>query len=40
MGSLGRAVYTLGKLIRHTGQAMDRLGSTFQAGYFIQEHGK
>lgn len=31
-------MYTLGKLIRHTGQAMDRLGSTFQAGYFIQEH--
>lgn len=31
-------MYTLGKLIRHTGQAMDRLGSTFQAGYFIEEH--
>ncbi|KAL1546762.1 Gamma carbonic anhydrase 2, mitochondrial [Salvia divinorum] len=38
MGSLGRAVYTLGSWIRHTGQAMDRLGSTFQAGYYLQDH--
>ncbi|KAL3840298.1 hypothetical protein ACJIZ3_024889 [Penstemon smallii] len=38
MGSLGRAVYTLGNWIRQTGQAMDRLGSSFQGHYYLQEH--
>ncbi|KAK4481456.1 hypothetical protein RD792_012350 [Penstemon davidsonii] len=38
MGSLGRAVYTLGHWIRQTGQAMDRLGSSFQGNYYLQEH--
>ncbi|KAK4490315.1 hypothetical protein RD792_000982 [Penstemon davidsonii] len=37
MGTLGRAVYTLGHWIRETGQAMDRLGSRFQGNYYFQE---
>ncbi|KAK6115326.1 hypothetical protein DH2020_007595 [Rehmannia glutinosa] len=37
MGTLGRAVYTLGNWIRVTGQAMDRLGFQLQGSYYIQE---
>ncbi|KAK6115805.1 hypothetical protein DH2020_008074 [Rehmannia glutinosa] len=37
MGSLGKAVYTLGFWIRETGQAMDRLGCRLQGNYYFQE---
>lgn len=37
MGTLGRAFYTVGFLIRETGQALDRLGSRLQGNYFFQE---
>uniref|UniRef100_A0A453AXU8 Uncharacterized protein n=1 Tax=Aegilops tauschii subsp. strangulata TaxID=200361 RepID=A0A453AXU8_AEGTS len=37
MGTLGRAIYTVGKWIRGTGQAMDRLGSTIQGGLRTEE---
>ncbi|CAA0843400.1 Gamma carbonic anhydrase 2- mitochondrial [Striga hermonthica] len=37
MGSLGRAVYTLGNWIRATGQAMDRVGFQLQGSYYIPE---
>ncbi|GER35557.1 gamma carbonic anhydrase 2 [Striga asiatica] len=37
MGSLGRAVYTLGNWIRATGQAMDRVGFKLQGSYYIPE---
>ncbi|CAI9755879.1 unnamed protein product [Fraxinus pennsylvanica] len=37
MGSLGRAVFTLGNWIRETGQAMDRLGCLLQGSYHIPE---
>ncbi|KAL0366098.1 UNVERIFIED_CONTAM: Gamma carbonic anhydrase 1, mitochondrial [Sesamum radiatum] len=37
MGSLGRAVYTLGVWVRETGQAMDRLGCRLQGNYYFQE---
>lgn len=39
MGTLGRAIYTVGKWIRGTGQAMDRLGSAVQGGLRAEEHG-
>ncbi|KAL6511776.1 Gamma carbonic anhydrase 2, mitochondrial [Orobanche gracilis] len=37
MGTLGRAVYTLGSWIRVTGQAMDRLGFQLQGSYYIPD---
>ncbi|EPS62312.1 hypothetical protein M569_12479, partial [Genlisea aurea] len=37
MGTLGKAVYRLGSWIRVAGQAVDRLGSTVQGGYFVPE---
>ncbi|CAN6208791.1 unnamed protein product [Urochloa humidicola] len=37
MGTLGRAIFTVGKWIRDTGQAMDRLGSTIQGGLRVEE---
>lgn len=37
MGSLGRAVYTIGFWIRETGQAVDRLGCRLQGNYHFQE---
>ncbi|CAI9766676.1 unnamed protein product [Fraxinus pennsylvanica] len=37
MGTLGRAIYTVGFWIRETGQAMDRLGSRLQGNYLFQE---
>ncbi|KAL6227140.1 hypothetical protein ACLB2K_001099 [Fragaria x ananassa] len=37
MGTLGRAVYTVGFWIRETGQAIDRLGSRLQGNYFFKE---
>nr|AFK46651.1 unknown [Lotus japonicus] len=37
MGTLGRAIYSVGFWIRETGQAIDRLGSRLQGGYFILE---
>nr|GMC47913.1 Gamma carbonic anhydrase 1, mitochondrial [Ipomoea batatas] len=37
MGSLGRAVYTLGSLIRGSGQALDRFGTRLQGSYYLQE---
>lgn len=38
MGTLGRAVYTVGFWIRETGQAIDRLGCRLQGNYYFQEH--
>jgi hypothetical protein len=40
MGTLGRAIFTVGKWIRGTGQAMDRLGSTVQGGLRVEEQSK
>jgi hypothetical protein len=40
MGTLGRAIFTVGKYIRGTGQAMDRLGSTVQGGLRVEEQSK
>lgn len=37
MGTLGKAIYTVGFWIRETGQAIDRLGSRFQGSYYFQE---
>ncbi|XP_047312183.1 gamma carbonic anhydrase 1, mitochondrial-like [Impatiens glandulifera] len=37
MGTLGRAIYSVGFWIRETGQALDRLGSRFQGNYYFQE---
>ncbi|KAF6166682.1 hypothetical protein GIB67_005544 [Kingdonia uniflora] len=37
MGSLGRAIYTVGSWIRKSGQAFDRLGSVLQGNLYIQE---
>ncbi|KAG5065193.1 hypothetical protein AAZX31_04G030400 [Glycine max] len=37
MGTLGRAIYSVGNWIRETGQAIDRLGSRLQGGYYFQE---
>ncbi|KAL6220590.1 hypothetical protein ACLB2K_008346 [Fragaria x ananassa] len=37
IGTLGRAVYTVGFWIRETGQAIDRLGSRLQGNYFFKE---
>lgn len=37
MGTLGRAIYTVGFWIRETGQAIDRLGSRLQGNYSFQE---
>ncbi|MBA0734013.1 hypothetical protein Gogos_017966 [Gossypium gossypioides] len=37
MGSLGKAIYTVGFWIRETGQALDRLGCRLQGNYFFQE---
>ncbi|XP_027149232.1 gamma carbonic anhydrase 1, mitochondrial [Coffea eugenioides] len=37
MGTLGRAVYTVGFWIRETGQALDRLGCLLQGNYYFQE---
>ncbi|KAF7817584.1 gamma carbonic anhydrase 1, mitochondrial [Senna tora] len=38
MGTLGRAIYTVGFWIRETGQAIDRLGCRLQGSYYFQEH--
>ncbi|KAI8018373.1 hypothetical protein LOK49_LG04G01141 [Camellia lanceoleosa] len=37
MGTLGRAIYTVGFWIRETGQAIDRLGCRLQGTYHFQE---
>lgn len=37
MGTLGKAIYTVGFWVRETGQALDRLGSRLQGNYFFQE---
>jgi hypothetical protein len=37
MGTLGKAIYTVGFWIRETGQALDRLGCRFQGNYYFQE---
>ncbi|CAN6722228.1 unnamed protein product [Malus baccata var. baccata] len=37
MGTLGRAIYTVGFWIRETGQAIDRLGSSLQGSYYFKE---
>ncbi|KAG8383350.1 hypothetical protein BUALT_Bualt04G0003300 [Buddleja alternifolia] len=37
MGTLGRAIYTVGFWVRETGQALDRLGSRLQGHYRFQE---
>ncbi|GAU15284.1 hypothetical protein TSUD_03510 [Trifolium subterraneum] len=37
MGTLGRAIYSVGFWIRETGQAIDRLGSRLQGNYYFQE---
>ncbi|KAL7117337.1 hypothetical protein ACP275_03G065800 [Erythranthe tilingii] len=38
MGTLGKAVYTLGNWIRGTGKAMDKVGSLLQGSSYIEEH--
>ncbi|XP_019227396.1 PREDICTED: gamma carbonic anhydrase 1, mitochondrial-like [Nicotiana attenuata] len=38
MGTLGKAIYTVGFWIRETGQAMDRLGCRLQGNYYFHEH--
>ncbi|KAK4794221.1 hypothetical protein SAY86_012215 [Trapa natans] len=37
MGTLGRAIYTVGFWIRETGQALDRLGCRLQGNYYFHE---
>ena len=37
MGTLGKAIYTVGFWVRETGQALDRLGSRLQGNYYFQE---
>lgn len=37
MGTLGRAIYTVGFWIRETGQAIDRLGCRLQGNYYFKE---
>lgn len=37
MGTLGKAIYTVGFWIRETGQAIDRLGCRLQGKYYFQE---
>ncbi|KAJ8622433.1 hypothetical protein MRB53_030962 [Persea americana] len=37
MGTLGKAIYTVGIWIRETGQALDRLGCRLQGNYYFQE---
>ncbi|KAI3959039.1 hypothetical protein MKX01_023715 [Papaver californicum] len=37
MGTLGKAIYTVGFWIRETGQAIDRLGSRLQGKYHFHE---
>ncbi|KAM0950854.1 putative NADH:ubiquinone reductase (H(+)-translocating) [Dioscorea sansibarensis] len=37
MGTLGRAIYTVGFWIRETGQAIDHLGSRLQGNYYFKE---
>ncbi|GLT40117.1 hypothetical protein SLA2020_142730 [Shorea laevis] len=37
MGTLGKAIYTVGFWIRETGQALDRLGCRLQGNYCFQE---
>ncbi|XP_031500836.1 gamma carbonic anhydrase 1, mitochondrial-like [Nymphaea colorata] len=37
MGTLGKAIYTVGFWIRETGQAIDRLGCRLQGNYYFQE---
>lgn len=37
MGTLGRAIYTVGFWIREAGQAVDRLGSRLQGSYYFKE---
>ena len=39
MGSLGRAIYTVGVWFRESGQAIDRLGCRLQGKYYFQEQG-
>ncbi|KAG2314416.1 hypothetical protein Bca4012_065097 [Brassica carinata] len=38
MGTLGRAIYTVGNWIRGSGQALDRVGSLLQGSYRLEEH--
>lgn len=40
MGTLGKAIYTVGFWIRETGQALDRLGCRLQGNYYFQEQRK
>ncbi|XP_078428546.1 gamma carbonic anhydrase 1, mitochondrial-like [Wolffia australiana] len=37
MGTMGKAIYTVGFWIRETGQALDRLGCRLQGNYYFQE---
>ncbi|XP_019174835.1 PREDICTED: gamma carbonic anhydrase 2, mitochondrial-like [Ipomoea nil] len=37
MGSLGKAIYTLGSLIRGSGKALDRIGCGLQGSYYLSE---
>ncbi|XP_011011740.1 PREDICTED: gamma carbonic anhydrase 1, mitochondrial-like [Populus euphratica] len=37
MGTLGRAIYSVGFWIRETGQALDRLGCRLQGNYYFKE---
>ncbi|CAE5959557.1 unnamed protein product [Arabidopsis arenosa] len=38
MGTLGRAIHTLGNRIRGTAQSLDRVGSLLQGSHHIEEH--
>ena len=40
MGTLGRVVYSLGKAVRETGQALDRLGCRLQGVTAFKEDRK
>ena len=40
MGTLGKAIYTVGFWIRETGQAIDRLGCRLQGNYYFLEQSK
>ncbi|KAF3629762.1 Gamma carbonic anhydrase 1, mitochondrial [Capsicum annuum] len=38
MGTLGKAIYSLGAMVRATGQALDRVGNRLQGSYYLEEH--
>lgn len=38
MGTLGKAIYSLGSIVRATGKALDRVGNRLQGSSHIEEH--